>query len=206
MDMYERWVEEREIDLSIPRGDTGQPRSTPPTEEEEKVRNEIMDLVRPYDKGISRGQVRLMSWGVTPKSYYPVFVAVLKHWEEDRWLSAPFSPYRFPASDGEFLIKKDYCGQGLNVLQLWNARTMKEESLSMGWVVSKMNKRDLDQSWEAFRYVLTGAEPSTFVIEERMGIKPILRPDDPRVEYQKEQVAIIDGIDSDPKPIGMGGK
>ncbi len=140
---------------------------------------------RAFDKEIARGQIRLFTPEVAPKMDL-IYFAVLKEWDNNEWLIAPFNPFSAPALPGELLLEARQ-ELHLKVLCLWNAHTMSRELVQKSWIEQTLSDEELMAAWSVFKHVAIGAklpEP----LEVRVG-PHVLRADDPRIEYQREQTA-----------------
>jgi len=144
-------------------------------------------LVSPYDPHVAVGQIRLLSPRILPKADSPVYVAVLRTWDKGWMLVAPYGPFAEPADPGELLSGRT--DRALRILCLWNARSVPTSVLETSWIVDELSRKELEEAWAVFRSVSTGValpEP----LAKRVG-PPILHPWDPRLTYQKRQMALL---------------
>ena len=152
------------------------------------VREECRRLVRPFDPCIDAGQVRVLS-GVESIAY----VLVTRKWDEGSWLVIPFSMYSSPATDTE-LQTKETGGMGLRVLQLWNARSLLTQTLERSWLVHTLSEEDLADALTAWQWTVGVGELSEDQLA-RTGM-PIMKRDDPRIEYQDASLANFAKLDA----------
>ena len=105
----------------------------------------------------------------------------------------PFSDFSEPATETELKFRIDG-GVGLRVLQLWNARSLLEQTLAKSWLVYTLQAAELDDAITAWKWSVGEGELSEDQIL-RTGI-PIMRRDDPRVEYEDSELANFAKLDS----------
>ena len=162
--------------------------TTMKSDNDSDIREKCAHLVRPFDHDIGAGQVRVLS-GVESIAY----VLVTRKWDEGSWLVIPFSMYSSPATDTE-LKTKVTGGMGLRVLQLWNARSLLTQTLERSWLVHTLSEEDLADALTAWQWSVGVGELSEDQLA-RTGM-PIMRRDDPRVEYQDVSLANFAKIDA----------
>ena len=145
--------------------------------------------MNPFNPFPGEGQVRLLSQtdGIS-------YVLLARKWGDDAFLIIPFSQYSDPATDMELKMREDD-GACLQVLQVWNARTLQRETLRQSWLVGKMNECDLKDALALWEYSVGGPCPQTSILA-RTGV-PILRRDDPRVRYQDEVLREFAALDDE---------
>lgn len=137
--------------------------------------------------GLVPGEIRLLSHSLTPAVSYPVYVSVVRDWDEGWKLIAPFSPFALPATPGELLFEGREAP--LKVLSLWNSCTVPPAALERSWFAGNLSAGELEEAWAVFRYETTGIDlPAS--LTRRVG-PPIFNPRDPRLIYQKEQVGAL---------------
>lgn len=135
------------------------------------------------------GQIRLLS---QPDEM--VWVLILRPWgETGNFLAIPFSPIPFPATDEEWLLGGRRA-QYLDVLQIWNARTLHALFLRRSWLVATLNSAELQAANTLFDASLTGT-PLPDTLLQNTGL-PIFRADDPRLEYKSESLARLERLDA----------
>lgn len=152
------------------------------TQEREKIKRQIA----PFDIDIEEGQIRLLS-----QTEEESIVAVLKKWDKDIYLIAPYSRFSNPATETELLTERDT--RGIRVLQLWNARTIPYHVLMCSWSLDDMTKEERTQTQEVLELSLTGRITSEST-RENTGV-PIFRPQDPRLEYKAKELEKFSVID-----------
>ena len=144
----------------------------------------------PHDDDVHPGQIRVLSPDlIAGEDTFP-YVAVLDHWMEDIWLVVPFSPYSFPATDGEMATGIPLVGQ--RVLQCWNARTAHERLIGKSYVMGSLDGKVLKDALALFRHVNFGAElPVGF---SALVGSPVFSKADPRCEYLVESAALYEPL------------
>jgi len=142
-------------------------------------------LVRPFDRPIAVGQVRLLSPELTPDTDRPVFVAVFGDWDEGEVLMAPFSPFSVPATAGEWLTGRTT--PVLRVLEIWNARSVPDAALEKSWLVDDFADAECKTAWHIFEHEALG-KALAVDLEQQVG-PPLVHPDDPRRQYLDEEFA-----------------
>lgn len=139
-------------------------------------------FVAPFDATVEARDIRLLSPDLSPDVGRPIYFAVLSRWDNRTFLMAPFSPYPIAATDSELLVD---LAQNLEVLCLWNARTVATDILARSWLVDRLPTKNNSDAWKVFRHAMTGATlPAE--LANRVGL-PVYRPEDPRVAYQLEE-------------------
>ena len=179
------WLREREFDLASRepeeephRAPSSGPRPTGPLD----------GLVTPFDPPpVMSGEIRLLSAWLMPEAGRPVYIAVLADWEKGLKLVAPFGPLAEPATPGELHTLR--AEPPLAVLCLWNAHSLAEELIARSWIVSHMSEAEHADAWAVFQHAATGS-PVPERLVGRVG-PPILDADDPRLNYQAEEVALL---------------
>jgi hypothetical protein len=184
LDYLSRWLLERELEQKM--GETPMPGEE--AEDTDLDLASFPDLLRSYDATIQPGQIRLFAPAAHSGLDGLLYFSVLKDWEENEWLIAPFSRYSSPVLPGELLLQRE--DTHLQTLCLWNARTMQKEQVEKSWIDSSLGTKELEESLAVFRSQLTGHELPD-ALKERIG-SHIVRPDDPRIEYQNEEVLRLD--------------
>lgn len=144
-------------------------------------------MVREFDRTVAVGQVRLLSPELTPDTDRPVFVAVFGDWAEGEVLMAPFSPFSIPATPGEWLTGRTT--PVLQVLQVWNARSVPSASLAESWHVDDFTRQECKNAWLVFEHEAFGKALAS-ELEQQVG-PPLIHPDDPRRTYQDDEVALL---------------
>ena len=145
--------------------------------------------MNPFNPFPGVGQIRLLSQidGIS-------YVLLARKWGEDAFLVIPFSRYADPATDMELKTCEDL-GACLQVLQVWNARTLQRETLRRSWLIGRMNEGDCKDALSLWVYSVGGAAPRASVLQ-RTGV-PIRRQDDPRIRYQDAVLREFAELDSE---------
>lgn len=145
---------------------------------------------RPLDGPVCVGEIRLLAPHLLPPGQRPVHVLVASNWDNDWKLVIPFSQFTLPATTGELLTGRDETPW--KVLQVWNSRTVPNEVIAESWIAANASESLLDEAWVVFRHLMVGTElPDAFA--SRIG-PPILRPTDPRIEYQDIECVMLSGL------------
>lgn len=174
-EVLDQWLEERDIDKTL-REHSNEP--LPFSVDAERLGK----IAAPYDAKVEPGQIRILPTDLISDDTVFPYVAVLDRWMEDIWLVAPFSPYSFPATDGEMATGIPLVGQ--RVLQCWNARTAHECLIGKSYVMGALDEKVRNDALALFRHVSAGAElPADF---SALVGSPILSKADPRSEYLVE--------------------
>lgn len=158
-----------------------------PNEDDETSTGIELSKPHPFHPFPAVGQIRLLSQ--TPDITY---VLVARRWNERAFLVIPFSSYSDPATDFELKTIFDG-GNFLQVLQVWNARTLQIESLQKSWLVGKLNDRDFQDAGALWRHFVGGEMPSADVLA-RTGL-PIRDVNDVRLAYQDKVLANFAELD-----------
>lgn len=138
----------------------------------------------PYDPQIAKGQIRILSKQYTTDPDTIPYVAVVDEWDIGFWLIIPFSPYKTPAVPGEMVTGMDV--YGLNVLQVWNGRTMQDFLLQKSFLFGTLPEDVRMDALALFRHELGGvALPDSFKAQRGT---PIVVSSDPRREYLAESI------------------
>lgn len=154
-------------------GAEGLPEAT--TNGAESARAECNRQVRPFDRDIQVGDIRLLA-----DAKRLTYALVLQDWGEDTWLTMPYSTYAVPAFDGEMsaIISG---GSGLKVLQLWNVRPVSGTALAKSWKVETAGAGLLEDAVSAWRGYVGLASLSEAQLARTA--TPIGRGEDVRREY-----------------------
>lgn len=144
------------------------------------------------------GQIRLLS-----QTDSITYVLLARKWGDGAFLVIPFSQYADPATDMELKVRHD-AGAYLQVLQIWNARTLQTETLRRSWLIGKMNPDDLKEALQLWEYSVGGQKPEASVIA-RTGV-PISRREDPRILYQDQVLQNFAQLDAADLQLASSGK
>jgi hypothetical protein len=188
-DILSRWLIERDAELVFRQLDGEKPLTTAPTEELHIAQSFDQKIINNYaEEPPETGQIRLLAPEQFNEQSRPVYVAVIKEWEDNIWLTAPFSSYTVPALPGELLMQRPETP--LQVLCVWNTRTIPSRAFQTSWIAGTMTAQELEDAWNLFRAVSTGsAIPEN--IAPRTG-PHVLRENDPRIMYQQEELEMLD--------------
>lgn len=147
----------------------------------------LKTLVNPFDTNVQTGEIRLLSSAVVPDSKRPYYAAIIKQWDDDVMLIAPYAPFTVPATTGELKTGRKHFS--LATLELWNARTVPTVFLRKSWLVDKLTEGETDDAFAVFAHASTGNElPEK--LADRIGL-PIVNPKDPRIEYQRLETELL---------------
>lgn len=152
------------------------------------VRNDASAGVRPFDIELKCGQIRLLA-DVNRLTY----IVLLKEWGDNAFVTTAFSHYDFPATDEEFALERNY-GAYLNVLQVWNTRTLRDEILKRSWVCGTLSESVRRTVWD-FWLSLSAGKELPIQIRERSGV-PIESRNDVRLEYMREEAEVFAVIEA----------
>lgn len=172
MEIFSKWADERMIETVLARE----------AENETPVcldNRQLAKAVRPYDKCIEAGQIRLLSKRYVANPDYIPYVAVIEEWDPGIWLVLPFAPYGTPATPNE--METGLPLYSLEVLQAWNGRTVPGVVLERSWLAGEMEESLRADASALFRHALSGkALPDDF---SRLRGPAIVTEGDPRLEY-----------------------
>jgi hypothetical protein len=175
------WLRERGIDRHFSdSGDTDSESRNEPAPSPETRCGYDSDPIAP-------GQVRLVSNHLLPASDRPVYIAIYSWWKPLGVLAAPFSRYSAPAFPGELAF--DDREAALRVLCLWNSFSLPLFTLSSSWIADSMTELEMSDARAVARHWMRGEDLSA-QLRDRTG-PPIYRADDPRLDYQREELALI---------------
>jgi len=143
-------------------------------------------------EGFRPGQIRLLGPGLTPGSDRPVYVLILREWEDDWRLVTPFGPFATPATPGECLTSRSE--PGLRVLSVWNTHSLPPDLYRKSWWIDELRAEDVDLAWSVFRHVMAGRELPAAALN-RTG-PPVTQSSDPRLRYQEREAQLMSGLAS----------
>lgn len=150
--------------------------------------NVMLSRRRPFHPFLGEGQIRLLS---QPDQL--IYVLLMKKWDERSYLVVPFSSYSNPATDLELKVDQKLGGY-LEVLQLWNVRTLQNETLRKTWLIGKLDDADISAAKSLWNYSIGGETPADDVLA-KTGV-PIFKSDDLRVKYQDEVLSAFAELDA----------
>lgn len=159
------------------------------SEDMETSESAVLYPSNPFDTNLEAGQIRLL--GKTKRITY---VVLLKRWENNSFVVMPFSNFKYPATDEEFLTGYDG-GLFMRVLQAWNTRTLQDETLKNSWLVGRLPQKDLDDAWNLWEASLGGKAVEDNLLE-RTGL-PIYHSNDPRLAYKQSELENFAQIDAE---------
>jgi len=143
----------------------------------------------PFHPFLEDGQIRLLS---QPDAL--VYVLLLRRWSDNSYLVIPFSAYSDPATDLEYKVGMDL-GGCLEVLQVWNARTLQDATLRQSWLTGYLDAEDCLAALSLWSHMIGGELPKASVIA-RTGL-PVSLPNDVRLRYQEEILAEFAKLDTE---------
>lgn len=144
--------------------------------------------IKPFDEDLQCGQIRLLA-DVEDITY----IVLLRKWGDDAFLTMAFSHYDFPATNEEMSLERDV-GLYLNVLQVWNTRTLLNETLRKSWQCGTLPEKLCSDAWTFWLSLTTGNElPDR--LQEKSGA-PIVDENDIRLKYLQEEMAVFAKVDS----------
>ena len=135
--------------------------------------------VKPFNTDLKSGQIRLLA-DVSRLTY----VLLLRRGEDNAFITMAFSHYDFPATNEELSLER-YAGCYLNVLQVWNTRSMQDETLHRSWLCGTLPESVCEDVWNFWLFLATGS-PMPEHLRDKIGI-PIEQDDDIRLEYMREE-------------------
>ena len=143
---------------------------------------------RPFHPFLGEGQIRLLS---QPDQL--IYVLLMKKWDERSYLVVPFSSYSDPATDLELKVDQKLGGY-LEVLQLWNVRTLQNETLRKTWLIGMLDDADIFAAKSLWKYSI-GGEATADDVLAKTGV-PIFKSDDLRLKYQDEVLSAFAELDA----------
>ena len=150
--------------------------------------NVMLNRRRPFHPFLGEGQIRLLS---QPDRL--IYVLLMKKWDERSYLVVPFSSYSNPATDLELKVDQKLGGY-LEVLQLWNVRTLQNETLRKTWLIGMLDDADISAAKSLWKYSIGGEAPADDVLA-KTGV-PIFKSDDLRLKYQDEVLTAFSELDA----------
>lgn len=143
------------------------------------------------DDDLETGQIRLLNG--TKRTTY---IVLLKRWEDDSFVVMPFSAYPAPATQEEFKMEfEGEQGRYSRVLQVWNTRTLQDETIKKSWLVGALPEKDLNNAWLCWEASL-GGKPLEDALLKCTGL-PIYHADDPRLDYKHEELENFARVDAE---------
>ncbi|MGI6393658.1 MAG: hypothetical protein ACOX2F_02830 [bacterium] len=152
-------------------------------EENEKIGELFKSTVRPFDAIPKVGEIRHLPPNMFEGVSAPRYVAIIRKWDDENYLAAPFSDIPVAAVQGELETgREDF---SLANLELWNAIIAPFVTLKKSWIVDTLSESETEDAFSVFKFISSGEELPEH-LKERVG-PPILLNNDPRVEYQDEE-------------------
>ncbi len=179
-----RWRLERKLDLEL-----RDIQETSLTKKAFFAGDVLCDVaVRRFDRNVSVGDIRLLRMSNVPDASRFLYVVVLFIRKENfTSVIAPFAPYSVPACKDEW--KTGISSEPLKVLQFWNAQPVTTVDLAQSWKAGELSDGHLSQARQLYKHAIEGSWPQG-ALREQVGLA-ILNPDDERLEYQKEELAVL---------------
>ena len=143
--------------------------------------------VKEFDTELKCGQVRLLA-----DMEEITYLLLLKKWDDNSYLATAFSHYNFPATNEELALGC-YAGAYLNVLQIWNTRTLQNSILEKSWVCGEVTEKVCSEAWQFWTSLINGTRLSDEILA-RTGTL-IEDEADPRIEYMREEMSFWARID-----------
>lgn len=134
------------------------------------------------------GQIRLLPPAPVsqPENERPVYVLVLPGPNDGDITIMPFSRFRLPATALEW--QTDLPEPALQVLCIWNARTVAADALAPAWLVGQIPEKQLSAARAAMHPDAAAATTNT-----NLG-PPLRHPLDPRHVYLQEERLLFDDL------------
>lgn len=155
--------------------------------EKAQLSRKFKENINKFNANIKAGDIRLLSPDLTEEDSIPRYVAVIRKWDENDFLVAPFSIYSIPAVQGEMQTDHDHFS--LANLELWNAIIVPHITLQKSWLADKMSEKELEDAFAVFKFISSGEELPEH-LAEKIG-SPIFKDNDPRIEYQDSEQKIF---------------
>ena len=144
--------------------------------------------VKEFHADLRCGQVRLLA-----DLEEITYILLLKKWDDNSFLVTAFSHYNFPATNEELALGC-YAGAYLNVLQIWNTRTLQNSILKKSWVCGEVTEKVCNEAWQFWTSLVNGEQLSDDILV-RTGM-PIGDKDDVRIEYMQKAMETFAKIDA----------
>ena len=144
--------------------------------------------VKEFNSDLQCGQVRLLA-DIEEITY----VLLLQKQADDTFLVTPFSHYNFPATDKELALGC-YAGAFLNVLQIWNTRTLQNSTLEKSWICGEVTEKVCNEVLQFFSYLQNGTALAEDILA-RTGTA-VESEDDVRCEYMRKAESLFDRLDA----------
>lgn len=144
--------------------------------------------IHEFDTDLKCGQIRLLA-DVERITY----VVLLQRCGDDAFVTTAFSHYDFPATDKEMALK-GRAGLYLNVLQIWNTRTLRSEILRKSWLCGTLSEAVCRDAWNFWLSLCSGKELPEHILAASG--TPIEDDDDIRRQYMREEKQVFAAVDA----------
>ena len=178
---FDRWLQENTLrQLALETEDS----LTAPLQRDMR---DLESLCAEFDPNIRVGDIRLLSAEFSARPERPVYVAILRDWKSDGFVTAVFSPFSAAGLSTELVFPER--PHSLRVLCLWHHYELPQAILAKSWVVDQMTTVELDDAWHVFRHAFTDA-PITESLAKRVGTY-IESENDPRLAFQNSEIELL---------------
>lgn len=178
---FDRWLKEntlRQLALAIEDG------LTAPSQRDMR---DLESLCAGFDPNIRVGDIRLLSAEFSARPERPVYVAILRDWESEGFVTAVFSPFSAAGLSTELVFPDR--PHSLRVLCLWHHYELPQDFLAKSWFVDQLTQAELDDAWQVFRHAYTDA-PLIAALAKRVGTD-IESEKDPRLAFQNAEIELL---------------
>lgn len=144
--------------------------------------------IHKFDTNLKCGQIRLLA-DVERITY----VVLLHDQGDDTFVATSFSHYDFPATDQEMALNGRF-GLYLNVLQIWNTRTLRSEILRKSWLCGTLSETVCRDAWTFWLSLTTGKKLPERILAASS--TPIKDSNDIRLQYMQEERRVFAAVDA----------
>ena len=144
--------------------------------------------IHKFDTDLKCGQIRLLA-DVERITY----VVLLHSWGDDAFVTTAFSHYDFPATDKEMALN-GRAGLYLNVLQIWNTRTLRGEILRKSWLCGTLSESVCRDAWNFWLSLTSGEKLPDYILTSSG--TPIEDGDNIRWQYMREEKQVFVAVDA----------
>ena len=144
--------------------------------------------IHKFDTDLKCGQIRLLA-DVERITY----IVLLHSWGDDAFVTTAFSHYDFPATNEEMSLGQR-SGLYLNVLQIWNTRTLRNEILRKSWLCGNLAESKCLDAWTFWLSLTTGKELPEHILAASG--TPIEDGDDIRLQYMRGEMRVFAAVDA----------
>lgn len=145
-------------------------------------------VIHKFDTNLKCGQIRLLA-DVERITY----VVLLHDQGDDTFVATSFSHYDFPATDQEMALNGRF-GLYLNVLQIWNTRTLRSEILRKSWLCGTLSETVCRDAWTFWLSLTTGKKLPERILAASS--TPIKDSNDIRLQYMQEERRVFAAVDA----------